>query len=144
MGWFGLSTVVNPKDGMNFQLETFETANTIPLNKKVEIIEKADKVIVNTGILQCSIPKTGDHIIQSIKLEGNEISSFGRLICISQNGMDKEFGSQPVKEKFIGSTEKLTIEQNGPVRAVIKIEGKHLSESGNRSQPAYSFFRRKW
>ena len=66
-------------------------------------------------------------------MDGNEISTGGRLICILQNGPSNELGAQPPKEKFIGNIEKVTVEQNGPVRAVIKIMGKHVSESGNRS-----------
>ena len=45
----------------------------------------------------------------------------------------QEVGAQPAKEKFIGNIDKVTVEQNGPVRAVVKIEGRHVSESGSRS-----------
>ena len=66
-------------------------------------------------------------------MDGKEISTGGRLVCILQNGPDSEYGTQPSREKFSSNIEKVTIEQNGPVRAVVKIEGKHESVSGSRS-----------
>ncbi|MEJ2194667.1 MAG: DUF6250 domain-containing protein [Ignavibacteriaceae bacterium] len=131
--WVGLSTVVDSNAGTTFELEPVKTTSADPLKTKVELTETDNDVLVNTGILQCNIPKHSKRLISFIKLNGNEISSGGRLVCIRQNGPSKEIGNQPSKEKFIGNTEKVTIEQNGPIRAVIKIEGRHVSESGNRS-----------
>jgi len=131
--WVGLSTVVDANSGTTFQLEPVKTVNDDTIKTKVELIETGDDVQVNTGVLQCDIPKHGEQLIRFIKMGGMEISTGGRLVCILQNGPSREVGTQPSKEKFIGNIDKVTIEQNGPVRAVIKIEGKHVSESGNRS-----------
>ena len=131
--WVGLSTVVDTNSGTAFQLEPVKTVNGNILKTKVEVTKTGDDVLVNTGVLQCDIPKHGERLIRFIKMDGKEISSGGRLVCILQDGPNKEVGTQPAKEKFIGNIDKVTIEQNGPVRAVIKIEGKHVSESGDRS-----------
>ncbi|MGA3287012.1 MAG: DUF6250 domain-containing protein [Bacteroidota bacterium] len=131
--WVGLSTVIDTNSGTTFQLEPFKKTNDDATKTKVELIETGDEVFVNTGVLQCDIPKHGEQLIRFIKMEGKEISTGGRLVCILQSDPSREIGSQPVKEKFIGNIEKVTVEQNGSVRAVIKIEGKHVSESGNRS-----------
>jgi hypothetical protein len=131
--WVGLSTVVDTSSGTTFELVPVKTASNNPLKIKVQVTQTDNDVLVNTGNLQCDIPKYGKQIIHSIKMEGKEISTGGRLVCILQNGVSPEFGIQPSKEKYIGNIEKVTIEQNGPVRAVVKIEGKHVSELGNRS-----------
>ncbi|MFZ1806132.1 MAG: Tat pathway signal sequence domain protein, partial [Cyclobacteriaceae bacterium] len=131
--WVGLSTVVDSNSGTSFQLKPLNKAKVIQSVTQVNVTETDDYVFVNTGILQCEIPKSGKQLIHSLKLNGKLISSDGRLICILQNGPNKEVGSQPSKEKFIGNIEKVTVEQSGPIRAVIKIEGMNVSESGNRS-----------
>ena len=131
--WVGLSTVVDSEAGTTFELTPAKTTSEYPFKRKVELTETGNDVLVNTGILQCDIPKHGNQIIRFIKIDGNDISTGGRLVCILQNGPTKEIGDQPSKEKFIGNIEKVTVEQNGPVRAVVKIEGRHESESGNRS-----------
>jgi hypothetical protein len=131
--WVGLSTVVDTNSGTTFQLEHVKTANNDAIKTKVELIETGDDVLVNTGVLQCDIPKHGKQLIRFLKMDGKEISRGGRLICILQNGPNREVGDQPAKEMFAGNIEKVKIEQDGPVRAVIKVEGTHLSESGNRT-----------
>lgn len=131
--WVGLSTVVGANADTTFELQPVETAETESLKTKVEVTETNDDVLVNTGILQCDIPKHGDELIRSLDLDGKKKSSGGKLVCILQNGPNVEVGTQPAKEKFIGNVEKVTVEQNGPVRAVVKIEGKHVAEEGSRS-----------
>ncbi len=131
--WVGLSTVVDSNAGTSFELEPVKTSSIDPLKTKVELTETDNDVLVNTGVLQCDIPRHGNQLISFIKMDGKDISTGGRLVCILQNGPSKEIGDQPSKEKFIGNIEKVTVEQNGPVRAVVKIEGKHVSESGSRS-----------
>jgi hypothetical protein len=131
--WVGLSTVVDTDSGNTFELEPLKSVGAYLLKTKIELTETDNDVLVNNGILQCDIPKHGKQLIHFIKMDGKEISTGGRLVCILQNGPSWEVGTQPSKEKFIGNIEKVTIEQNGPIRTVIKIEGRHVSESGNRS-----------
>jgi hypothetical protein len=131
--WVGLSTVVDTNSGTTFQLEHVKTANNDAIKTKVELIETGDDVLVNTGVLQCDIPRHGKQLIRFLKMDGKVISRGGRLICILQNGPNREVGDQPAKEMFAGNIENVKIEQDGPVRAVIKVEGTHLSESGNRT-----------
>lgn len=130
--WIGLSTVVESDQDTVYYLEIVGKEK-FNYNKKIQIKETSEEVFVNTGVLQCEIPKKGNKIIQSIKLNDKKISTGGSLICILQNGPSNEIGPQPSKEQFISNIEKVTVEQNGPVRAVIKIEGKHFSESSKRS-----------
>ena len=131
--WVGLCTVVDTNAGTPFELESEKPAVAYSLHTKIELTETKNDVLVNTGVLQCDIPKHGEQLIRFIKMEGNEISTGGKLICILQNGPSQEIGAQPIKEKFIGNIDMVTIEQNGPIRAVIKIEGMHVSELSNRS-----------
>ncbi len=129
--WVGLSTVVESESGSTFQLQPNVKTDNITAN--ILVTENDESVHINTGVLQCEIPRQGSKIITSLKIDNQEISSGGELVCILQNGPAKEFGVQPEKEKFIGKIEKVTVEQSGPVRSVVKIEGNHISTSGNRS-----------
>ncbi|MBN2013490.1 hypothetical protein JW960_29440 [candidate division KSB1 bacterium] len=131
--WVGLSAVVDSNAGTAFELEPVKKSGASLLQSKVELSETDDAVLVNTGVMQCEIPKSGRELIRSIKMNEKVISSAGRLICILQNGPEQEFGVQPSKEKFTGIVERATVEQNGPVRVVVKIEGRHVSENGDRA-----------
>ena len=131
--WVGLCTVVDSNAGPAFELEPEKSPVVYPLNTKIEVTETENDVVVNTGIVQCDISKHGRQIVRYVKMDGKEISTEGKLVCILQNGPSRESGARPLREQFVGNTERVTVEQNGPVRAVVKIEGKHVSESGGRS-----------
>lgn len=54
------------------------------------------------------------------------------MICVSQDGPQGEPWNSPKKEKYISKVTKVTMEQSGPVRAVVKIEGVHKSYKTGR------------
>lgn len=128
--WVGLSTVVSKNDGKTFQLESSNSLSESASN--LLVTEKTSEFEVNTGILQCTVPKQGESFIRSLIVDNKEVSTGGKLICIVQNSPGPEVGTQPDKNKFIGQVDQATLEQNGVVRAVIKIEGKHYAPSEDR------------
>jgi hypothetical protein len=89
-------------------------------------------VLVDTGAMQCSIPLTGPNIIQSIKLGGKDIAGAGQLVCILQNGPENNPEDSPRRERFLSEVKHVTVEQQGPVRAVVKIEGMHRGTASKR------------
>jgi len=78
--WVGLSTVVEAESGSTFQLQPTEKADKAMA--KIRVTESDESVHINTGILQCDIPRQGSKIISSLKIDNREISSGGELVCI--------------------------------------------------------------
>ena len=131
--WIGFSTVVDANSGSTFELQPVKETNANPSVPKVSVKETADNILINTGILQCDIPKKGTQLISSLKINNQDVSSGGKLVCIRQMGPEKEYGIIPERENYVGNIEKVTVEQNGPVRAVVKIEGRHVDEKMSKS-----------
>jgi hypothetical protein len=77
---------------------------------------------IDTGKLRCSVSRHGQDLISSMKMDGREIARNGRLLCSLDSG-----------EAFTGNIRTATLEQSGPVRAVVKLEGLHKSNTGNRA-----------
>jgi hypothetical protein len=98
----------------------------------VVVSQTPTAVEVDTGEILCQIPRGGQSFIQSIVRDGRQILAGGRLICLRQDAPEPEAGGTCARESFISAIEKVTVEQAGPVRAVIKIEGSHHNEA-NRS-----------
>ncbi|HMC00372.1 MAG TPA: hypothetical protein VKN14_04945, partial [Flavobacteriaceae bacterium] len=130
--WVGFSTVVSSKSGTVFNLKSNKKTEKQNPFTKLSISENEESIHIDTGVLQGIISKSGNKIFSSLIVDGKEISSGSQLICIIQNGPEKEIGVQPAKEKFVGNISKVTVEQKGPVRSVIKLEGYHKSELGER------------
>ena len=131
--WVGLSTVVEAESGQTFQLQPVKSNTSDQNTQRIKITESEKSIVINTGALQCEIPRQGKKIINYINIDRQQTSSGGELVCILQDGPANEFGAQPAKEKYIGNIEKVTVEQSGPVRSVLKIEGTHTTASGSRS-----------
>lgn len=97
--------------------------------KTIRLTETADDVLIDTQLIKCTLSKKGKTIISSIIKEGTEQVKNGKLVLITQDHADSDTEVMLVKTHFEGEISSLTVEQNGPVRAVIKIQGHHTSES---------------
>ena len=122
--WLGVATVAGPSAGEALKLTTEATATPVP-DAKIEVRRSDTTYEIDTGKLRCRIPKLGSEIIDSLIIDGREVARQGRLVCILQNGADENVDVSPERERFGTKVEHVTIEQAGPVRAVVKIEGVH-------------------
>ncbi len=79
------------------------------------------------------IDKSGDTIVDWMAVNGVTVAQKGQLVCILQNGPETNpEDSPPPREKYLSSIKKVTLEQSGPVRAVVKIEGMHKGVQSGR------------
>ncbi len=89
-------------------------------------------VAVDTGVLRCSIPTGGPNIIDSMSQGGKDIAVTGQLVCILQSGAETNPEDSPKRERYVSDVKHVTVEQQGPVRGVIKIEGMHRGVASKR------------
>ncbi|PWF47813.1 exo-rhamnogalacturonan lyase family protein [Massilia glaciei] len=95
-------------------------------------------VDINTGATKVRVGTRGTDLIQTIFVDGREVARAGRLVGLVQQGPDPEEGAMPARQAFASTIDKFTIEQRGPVRAVIKVEGKHKLAKGGRAWLPFS------
>jgi hypothetical protein len=98
----------------------------------LSVTKDGGSVVVDTGALKCSIPTSGANIIDSISLGGANVAGAGQLVCILQNGPMTDAVDSPAREKFVSEVKSVTVEQSGPVRGVVKIEGMHRGVTSGR------------
>ena len=93
--------------------------------QRLTVVETDDLIRVDTGVIAATIAKQGDAIVKDLSREGVTTARDGRLVCLledrSQPGIKRE-------EAFTGQIDSVTLEQSGPVRALVKIEGRHANE----------------
>ena len=95
-------------------------------------------VVVDTGALTCSIPLSGRNLVDSISIGGREIARDGQLVGILQDGPATNPEDAPKREKLFGVVKKVTVEQSGPVRAVVRVEGLHQGAQSGREWLPFS------
>ena len=101
----------------------------------VSVQEGAAEVAVSTGVISCRIPRRGAHLIHSIKRAGRDIARNGKLVALSDDQPDGGSGATR-HAAFESDVRTVTVEQRGPVRAVVKIDGMH--RSGQRAWLPFS------
>ena len=89
-------------------------------------------ILIDTGAIQCSIPLAGSQIFNSITMSGKPIVGPAQLVCILQQGPSTDPELSPSREQFLSAIQHVTVEQSGPVRAVVKIEGAHRGVTSRR------------
>jgi hypothetical protein len=101
-------------------------------DKRVIVHETDDTITLDTGVMVCTLGKQGAHWLRSIVRQGAEVCSGGHLICLKESRSEVS-GTRTVKEEpFESRVHQAVVEQNGPIRAVVKLSGRHRAVHGAR------------
>ncbi len=98
----------------------------------VKVNQTAAAIDIDTGRLQCRLPKQGSHFIDSMTVEGRVVARQGRLVCTLEDRSEFETNGVLRWQGFASRVKSAVIEQSGPVRAVVKIDGVHKADAGSR------------
>lgn len=126
--WTGIATVAGP-DAASVRIAPGTPA---ALESTLKVTEDGQSILIDTGKLVARIPKRGQNLIDSLAVDGREVATNGKLQCIVQNGAEMDYLKLPARDQYISDVKKVTVEQQGPVRAVVKFEGVHKAVSGSR------------
>ncbi|MGW2825202.1 exo-rhamnogalacturonan lyase family protein [Streptomyces sp. NPDC001443] len=104
--------------------------------QKVTVDRGGGTVAVSTGVITARIGTSGTTLIKSVTRGSTEIAGNGRLVLIRQPEIEDEDQGSVKTERFESVIAGVTVEQGGPVRAVVRIDGKH--RKGSRSWLPFS------
>ena len=106
--------------------ERFEVVagKSVAPDSPVNVAQLEDAVVVDTGVIKCVLPLSGESLIAEVARDGKTILVDGRLTGMRQDAPERGVAV----EEFTSEVQKVTVEQDGPVRAVVKIEGIHRIE----------------
>ncbi|TDH24215.1 Tat pathway signal sequence domain protein [Segetibacter sp. 3557_3] len=133
--WTALAAVPGLQQG-KYKLQVSSTPpNKIPGSFAQE---NGSFIRINTGNLQCVIAKRGKYLIDSLVMSGVAVGTNGRLECILQKGPEGEDFESPRKEKYTSNIQSVSLEQSGPVRSVVRVQGNLQSTGGQHSWLPFS------
>jgi hypothetical protein len=101
----------------------------------VKATETADTITIDTGGAVCVIKKSGEFLFESLAVGGREVARNARLTAIVEDRSKLDSDGILREEPFTSLVQKVTIEQSGPIRAVVKIDGIHVAKSGRKLLP---------
>ncbi|KAJ7648503.1 hypothetical protein B0H17DRAFT_1103120 [Mycena rosella] len=93
----------------------------------VSVSQTDSNVTVTTGAFTATFNTSGTTLIDSLSLSGSAKAQNGVLVLHLQGGPDEPelAGARPSVSAMNGNIESVTVEQSGPVRAVIKMTGQY-------------------
>ncbi|MDI1251135.1 MAG: twin-arginine translocation signal domain-containing protein [Lacunisphaera sp.] len=103
--------------------------------RAVRVTEDADHILVDTGVVSCRVAKKGSTLIAALVRDGREIARDGRLICLRQDQPELDATKPLTMDTFTGEIDGAVIEQRGPVRAVVRVTGRHVNAAGRAWLP---------
>jgi hypothetical protein len=87
--------------------------------------QTAAQIVVTSGELSWTIPTRGEHLIAEASRAGRATLKNAKLIALRQDGAELEAEGGVARQAFTSKVTSVTVEQRGPVRAVIKLDGLH-------------------
>lgn len=127
--WSGIAVgpIVSPSDSFTL------ASDPHPPEGQPDSLVRSEEgaVVVDTGAIQARIEASGNTVIQSIFQNGRETASKVRLVALNQLHSGEPITDSVKVESYSSRIDRVEVEQNGPVRAVVKVEGIH---SGNNRE----------
>jgi hypothetical protein len=108
---------------------------SIPPATAIKVTQTDAGIEIDTGVIVCHLSRSGKTIISSIERDGRQLLRDGRLVLLRQDRAESDADGVVTQEAFESAIDQITIEQRGPVRAVVKIEGRHANAAGRRWLP---------
>ncbi|MCP5530355.1 MAG: Tat pathway signal sequence domain protein [Opitutaceae bacterium] len=84
--------------------------------------QTGEAIEIDTGVIRARVAKSGDVLVPELSRGGRAVARNGRLVCLLE---DRSEAGVTREQAFAGVIDQVTLEQDGPVRAVVKIEGRH-------------------
>ena len=128
--WSGLAITADTR--LTTPLTIAAGATAAP-KSPVQVTSAADFIEITTGTLRCRIARGGPNLIDSLAIDGREVARNGRLIAIREDRSADETQGLLREENYTSRVSKVTVEQSGPVRAVVRIEGMHAGGAPART-----------
>jgi hypothetical protein len=91
----------------------------------IRVTDRKDRVEVDTGVIRAVLPRRGSELISSISRAGSDVVRAAGLVCLTRSSPSDEETSNFSTSRFESAVERVTVEQSGPVRAVVRVDGNH-------------------
>ena len=123
--WTGIALEATEAPAAGYRL--LDGAALDPQQVVTVLDEAGDAVVVDTGAVRVTVPRSGPVLMSEIAIDGTVVARDGELVSSLQSAPGIP---QTGRDHGVGVVEEVEVEQRGPVRAVVRVRGRHRTESG--------------
>jgi len=91
----------------------------------LSVRQSATQIVISAGDLVWTVPTSGAVLIAEATRAGRVTLKNLKLIALRQDGAEPELDGKTARQSFTSKITAVTVEQQGPVRAVLKLDGTH-------------------
>lgn len=95
----------------------------------LKTVSTKTQITISTGDLSWIIPTSGNNLISAATRNGQVILKNSRLVAMKQNAAEVSSAVPLITETYQSKFTKVSVEQSGPVRTVIKFDGVHSNNN---------------
>lgn len=137
--WAGVATVAKPEYGtLRFETQTKKEKSKQTFADGIKVTETPDQLVVSNEEMSVYISKRNGYLMDSLCLSGSKVGGAAWLHCTTQNHPSTEEGQNITFSDYFGKVETATVEREGNVRALVRLEGKYfdgMDENGRSWLP---------
>ena len=133
--WTAHSAVL--ETGMNYTISKGTARQPVEGRKITGVQDEDGTIIIKSHMLECRIEK-GDKLIASLVRDGMKPMEVDLVAMIETVEEHEDVTTRSVM-RFMGKTRDAMLEEAGPVRAVVKLEGAHIGGGKGRNNPREVF-----
>ncbi|MFP5365792.1 MAG: Tat pathway signal sequence domain protein [Actinomycetes bacterium] len=111
-------------------------ASPVTAVSRVTVTETDGALTVDTGTLRMVINRGDSALFSSLLRDGVEVARDARLVSLVQDGVVEGAGTVG-RESFTGGVSAVVLEQTGPVRAVVRLEGQHSPDTPGSTRESW-------
>jgi len=98
----------------------------------LQAVQTSAAIEIRNAATVYKILRSGSSFVESIVVDGREVARTGELIALREDRSEYETKKTVHEEDFTSQLDSAILERSGPVRAVVKLTGRHKSNSGTR------------
>ena len=92
----------------------------------LKITSQSGCITVDGGSVRAEFRAGGDYVIENLVIDGRLTASYGKLIYTSQALHEDGDVKTLTEEDYSGRADRVTVEEEGPVSCVIRLDGVHV------------------
>lgn len=100
----------------------------------LSVKQSATQIIISAGDLVWTVPTSGAVLIKEATRAGRVTLKNLKLIALRQDGAEPELDGKTARQSFTSKISTVTVEQQGPVRAVLKLDGTHTANPNEKGR----------
>ncbi len=127
---------------------TAHTADAALLGEEIEVLQGTpgsfpgmtltqtqESIEIQSGVISVKVKKSGQTLFESAERNGMPFLKTGRAVLMLESPVETPEGTARIVREYTGLVEKVTVEEQGALKTILRYDGIHVSDTGERKLP---------